>query len=422
MTQTQQQNVPKLKFPEFEETWITKTLGDYFTFKNGVNAEKSAYGRGRKFINVLDIISDVPITSDRIRGSVDISVNEFLKNEVQYGDILFQRSSETREEVGQSNVYLDKETTATFGGFVIRGRPITDIEPEYFHSLLKTARVRKDMTARSGGSTRYNVGQESLSAVQVTVAPTLPEQRKIASFLGAVDTKIAQLSRKKALLEDYKKGCMQQLFSQKIRFKDDDGNDFPDWEEKRLGEIGEVRTSSVDKLSQEGERSVKLLNYMDVYRRDHIRRTDKFQDITAPEGQIVVASLLEGDVLFTPSSETPTDIGHSAVVMENLNSVLFSYHLMRFRPNPGLLEPLFSGYAFKSHKFYVELWKRAQGATRYTLSKSALEESIVHLPHPNEQRKIADFLSALDRKINLVAQELNHARAFKKGLLQQMFV
>ena len=153
MTQPETQNVPTLRFPEFDGDWESKTLGEFFTFKNGVNADKSAYGTGRKFINVLDIISEAPITSDNIIGSVEISDREFEKNEVRYGDILFQRSSETREEVGQSNVYVDHENTATFGGFVIRGRPGTTIEPEYFHNLLKTWRVRKDMTARSGGST-----------------------------------------------------------------------------------------------------------------------------------------------------------------------------------------------------------------------------------------------------------------------------
>jgi len=237
MTQTQQHNVPALRFPEFSGEWVNKKLGKFFTFKNGVNADKSKYGSGYKFINVLDIIADKPITSDSIIGSVTISEKEFEKNKVVFGDILFQRSSETREEVGQSNVYLDEIQSATFGGFVIRGHPTTEIIPGYFDALLKTSAVRKDITSRSGGSTRYNVGQASLSAVKVTVSVTLPEQQKIASFLSSADGKIEQLGKKKTLLEQYKKGMMQKLFSQELRFKDTQGNNFPDWEEKRLGGV-----------------------------------------------------------------------------------------------------------------------------------------------------------------------------------------
>ena len=132
----QKSNIPALRFPEFKGEWILENLGSHFTFKNGVNADSEAYGRGHKFINVLDIISDIPLIQDRIIGSVDISDETFKKNEVTYGDILFQRSSETREEVGQSNIYVDTKNNATFGGFVIRGRPITEQIPEYFQQRI----------------------------------------------------------------------------------------------------------------------------------------------------------------------------------------------------------------------------------------------------------------------------------------------
>lgn len=236
MSESMQPLVPSMRFPEFSEPWEKQLLGYYFTFKNGVNADKSMYGRGRKFINVLDIISDKPIFYDRIIGEVEITDKEFSKHEVKFGDILFQRSSETREEVGQSNVYLD-EIPATFGGFVIRGRPIRVIDSRYFDALLKTSAVRRDMTSRSGGSTRYNIGQESLEAVAIIVAPTLPEQQKIAEFLGAVDARRALLERRRDALRAYKKGMMQRLFSRELRFANVDGSPFPDWHEKRLGEV-----------------------------------------------------------------------------------------------------------------------------------------------------------------------------------------
>ena len=101
--------VPELRFSEFEEPLTLEHLGKIFDFKNGINADKSQYGSGKKFINVLDIINNAPIFYDSIIGSVNVGEKEFQKNNVKYGDILFQRSSEIREEAGQSNVYLDKD-------------------------------------------------------------------------------------------------------------------------------------------------------------------------------------------------------------------------------------------------------------------------------------------------------------------------
>lgn len=408
MTQPETQNVPTLRFPEFDGDWESKTLGEFFTFKNGVNADKSAYGTGRKFINVLDIISEAPITSDNIIGSVEISDREFEKNEVRYGDILFQRSSETREEVGQSNVYVDHENTATFGGFVIRGRPRTTIEPEYFHNLLKTWRVRKDMTARSGGSTRYNVGQESLSVVPITLAPSRPEQRKIARFLRAADERTAQLTRKKALLEDYKKGCMHQLFSESIRFKDDQGNDFPDWEEKRLGDFVTAFSggtpSSSNRAYYDGD--IPFIGSGDISARQ-VEQHISDVALSSSSAKLVNA----GDLLYALYGATSGEVAISRISGAINQAVL----CIRSGENT---EFLLQWLRHSKGKITATYLQGGQG----NLSGKIVKALRIPLPHPDEQQKIGDFLSAIDTKIDLVAQELEHAKAFKKGLLQQMFV
>ena len=108
---------PKLRFEGFSGFWSVKKLGEYLSFKNGINADRDSYGNGYKFINVLDIINNDFITNELITGSVDVSENVFQKNKVSYGDILFQRSSENREEAGQSSVYLDPDVTSSFERF-----------------------------------------------------------------------------------------------------------------------------------------------------------------------------------------------------------------------------------------------------------------------------------------------------------------
>jgi type I restriction enzyme S subunit len=216
---------------------------------------------------------------------------------------------------------------------------------------------------------------------------------------------------------------MQNIFTRKIRFKDDSGKDFPEWVTSKLEDIGDVKTSSVDKLLKKGEASVKLLNYMDVYRRDHIYISDKFQCVTATERERSSFNLRRGDILFTPSSETPTDIGHSAVVMEDLNDVLYSYHLIRFRPHSEIFVGGFGGYVFKSYNFYKELWRRAQGATRFTLSLESLKEAVVSYPESaEEQQKITDLLTTVDKAITSKLEEISQIEEWKKGLVQKMYI
>jgi type I restriction enzyme S subunit len=160
---------------------------------------------------VLDILQNEFITYDKIIGSVDVNDETIRKFSVNYGDILFQRSSETQEEVGTANVYLDEKQTATFGGFVIRGKKIGEYEPIFLNKLLKSKSVRNNISSKSGGSTRFNIGQEILSSVKVLL-PSIKEQRKIASCLSSLDALIAGQVEKIEQLKLHKKGLMQGLF------------------------------------------------------------------------------------------------------------------------------------------------------------------------------------------------------------------
>ncbi len=258
---------------------------------------------------------------------------------------------------------------------------------------------------------------------QVEFFPTLLEQQKIADFLTSVDEKINLLKKKKELLEQYKKGVMQKIFSQELRFKDEEGKDFPEWEEKELGKIGTFQTSSVDKLSRVDEDNVYLINYMNVYRHEEInnKTIQQFQIVTAKKAQIESCNLKRGDILFTPSSETPDDIGHSVVIYEDLNNAVFSYHLMRFRPSISL-DIGYSHYFCNIPHVLKQLSKLATGSTRFTISVKSFSSVKVYIPQVKEQQKIADFLTALDDKIALVEQQINKTELWKKGLLQQMFV
>ncbi|MFR7625598.1 MAG: restriction endonuclease subunit S, partial [Ruminococcus sp.] len=159
-------------------------------FQNGINADSDKYGKGVKFISVSDILNNQYITYDCIKGMIDIDEKTMEKFLVEYGDMLFQRSSETFEDIGRANVYLDKEHPATFGGFVIRGKKISEYNPLFFRYLLCTPNARKQTVRMGAGAQHYNIGQDGLGKISLYF-PAIQEQQKIAAFLSAIDDRIA---------------------------------------------------------------------------------------------------------------------------------------------------------------------------------------------------------------------------------------
>lgn len=386
-------NIPELRFPGFEGEWDNMLLGDILTFKNGINAAKEDYGFGHKFINVLDIINNDFITNEKIIGSVNISDADFQKNIVEYGDILFQRSSETREEVGQANVYLDKNKPATFGGFVIRGKKKAEYNPLFLNYLLKTQKARNEITTKSGGSTRYNIGQETLSAVGVFMS-NLNEQQKIASFLSSIDQRIQLLTHKKEQLEQYKKGVMQQIFSRQLRFKDDQGKEYPEWEEKRLSTICEKRSSNISAINLTENKGI----YKIYGATGHIQNVDFYLE-KEPYISIVKDGAGVGRVL----------------ICENNSSVLGTLDIIK--PKEGFdIFFLFTVLSLISFNKYIT------GSTIPHIYFKDYSKEFINVPTLREQQKIASFLSSIDDKITRVNTKIEQTRKWKQGLLQKMFV
>ena len=192
-------NVPPLRFPEFKGEWDDVQLGNLLTFKNGLNCDAEKYGKGIKNISVSDVLQFSPITYSSVRGSVDATEQQKEEFKVSFGDVLFQRSSETPEDIGRSNVYLDQQP-CVFGGFVIRGKPIKGFNPLFFKYLMATKSARHEVIKRGAGAQHYNIGQEQLALVKVRM-PEDEEQCKISSFLNVIDRRI-DVQRK--TIEDWK--------------------------------------------------------------------------------------------------------------------------------------------------------------------------------------------------------------------------
>ena len=210
-------NVPHLRFPEFSGEWEEHTLSEYLEFKNGLNPDAKRIGSGLPFISVMDILSEGVINYDNIRGKVNATEKEIECFGVKDGDLLFQRSSETLEDVGRANVYMDNRT-AIYGGFVIRGRKIGNYDPLFFKYLLATPLARKRTCRMGAGAQHFNIGQEGLSKISLYF-PSIEEQRKIAEFLSLIDERIATQNKIIEKLQSLIKGLVDELMTVLLKGK-----------------------------------------------------------------------------------------------------------------------------------------------------------------------------------------------------------
>lgn len=194
------------------------------------------------------------------------------------------------------------------------------------------------------------------------------------------------------------------------------------WEKAKLKDLGWLRSAGVNKLSEPNQKEVRLLNYMDIYRNQKVSNDIDFQVVTAKDTEIKNANLEVGDILFTPSSEKPTDIGHAGIIIEELENTVYSYHLVRFRPNdPSKFNPHFLAYALNSFNSEKHFISRATGTTRYTLSKSDFQSLEFEYPeNPAEQTAIATLLSKVDEAIAATQNSIKAAEKLKKALMQNL--
>lgn len=383
---------PKLRFPAFSGNWDSKLIKEILSIGSGRDYKHlkkgniPVFGTGGLMTYVNDYLYEGETVCIGRKGTIDKPM--YFNGKIWTVDTLF---------------YTNKFKNSS---------------PKFVYNLFQRINW-KEYNEASGVP---SLSKSTIEKIEINI-PSLAEQTRIADFLSSVDEKLNLLKEKKSLLEDYKKGIMQKIFNQEIRFKDDNGEDFGEWKVKTLGDIGTFQTSSIDKLSKDEEEEVFLVNYMNVYKHENINNETKknLQIVTAKESQILSCNLKKGDILFTPSSETPDDIGHSVVIFEDLEKCVYSYHLMRFRPNISI-DILYSHYFCNNVKVLSQISRLATGSTRFTISVKSFSSILIDLPCFKEQTKIANFLSAIDEKIELVTNQIQDTQEYKKGLLQQMFV
>ena len=401
--------VPKLRFKEFCGEWDEKRLGDVYEFKNGLNKEKEFFGKGIPIVNYMDVNKNTHLYKNTIKGRVQLTKKEIENYSAKKGDLFFTRTSETIDEIGYTAVLLDDIEDAVFSGFILRARPKNElIDFKFSGYCFMTREVRKEIIKKSSMTTRALTSGTSLKQVAFYL-PLLPEQTKIADFLSTVDDKIQNQQDKITHLENIKKGFMQKIFSRKIRFKDDGGDEFPEWEEKKLGDIVEVKSGKSPNglLDSKGE--------IPFFKVEQLNNSIKYQEKTPYYIKKQDENMIKSGSIIFPK--------RGAAIL--LNKI-------RILKQDSFMDTNLMTLTIKNNNYYNEfiyykilvddLSKIADTTSIPQINNKHIEPYKIKVPSLPEQTKIADFLSLFDEKIYIEKQTLEHLKDLKKGLLQQMFV
>lgn len=170
-------------------SWEQRKLGELLLFQNGFNGSSESFGSGIPLISVMDVLDDEFITHETVRGKARLNCEEASRYCVEYGDVLFQRSSENQEDAGTSNVYLDQHVSSAFGGFVIRGKKVGEYNPIFIKFLLGSSFIREQITHRAQGAQHINVSQDTLADV-VLLMPSMCEQEAVGMVFLHLDNLI----------------------------------------------------------------------------------------------------------------------------------------------------------------------------------------------------------------------------------------
>ena len=287
---------------------------------------------------------------------------------------------------------------------------------DFMYNKLTSSKIVCRISSLLIGTDPPNLTGNVLNQINILLPP-LPEQEKIAGILGTWDEAIEKLSSLIEQKKNLKKGLMQKLLTGKTRLK---GFTQP-WKEVKLGEIGTTYTGLSGKNKDDFGKGSYFIPYMNIYQNNKIDSNQlELVDVLENESQ---NSVQYGDIFFTTSSETPEEVGFASVLLFHpkekiyLNSFCFGYRLNNF----NTLLPNFAVYLFRSSQIRKTMFKLAQGATRFNLSKNTLIKEKVYLPSDtNEQQAIADVLSTADEEINLLNKKLEALKEQKKGLMQQL--
>lgn len=394
--------VPKLRFKEFCGEWDEKTIGDIAEiYKGNVLSKSDLRDEGHPCILYGELYTKYGEIIEKVYSKTNRADKNLFIGKIN--DVLIPSSGETAIDISTAsclkcdNVYIGGDLN------VIRCNNVNGS----FLSYTLNHKQRNSIAKFAQGVSVVHLYGDSLRKLKINI-PSLPEQTKIAHFLCTVDDKIQNQQDKINHLENIKKGFMQKIFSRKIRFKDDGGEEFSEWEEKRIGEIYIDRNEKPNKKME--LLSVTINNGV-------IKRSDIEGKDNSSEDKSNYKVVYKGDMVYNSMR-----MWQGASGISSYDGIVSpAYTVMK---NKVDINNVFFAYLFKQPELIFKFRRFSQGLTSDTwnLKYPQIKEIKIKIPCLKEQQKIADFLSLFDEKISTEKETLEHLKELKKGLLQQMFV
>ena len=403
---------PKLRFKEFEGDWSTNKIEEISIVTSG----------GTPSRNVSDYSNgDIPwVTTSLVDFNVINEAGEFI---TQVGldnssAKLFPKDTILMAMYGQgitrgkvAILGIDATTNQACAAIKLKN----GFETKFiFQNLMNRYEEIRDLSNEGG---QKNLSAGIIKEILISF-PEKEEQTKIASFLSAVDEKISQLTQKHALLSQYKQGMMQKLFSQQISFKADDGSEFGEWEETTIGKITSTISTGATPSTLKEEYWNGNIKWMSSGELNHRHVHDVEKTITELGFKSSSTKILPKHCVLIGLAGQGKTRGTVAINYIELST---NQSIAAIHPNPKVFDYRF--IFFNLDMRYQELRALSTGdGGRGGLNLQIIKGVEIHLPCLEEQTKIANFLSSIDQKIEVVAQQIEQAKQWKKGLLQQMFV
>ena len=409
----QQGKTPRIRFPEYKDAWEHKKLSDLL-YEAKKRNEDLKFGKDE----VLSVSGELGIVNQIEhlgRSYAGESVHNY--GVVETGDIVYTKSPLKVNPFGIIKLNKGKAgiVSTLYAVYTVNSNTAYGPFIDYYFSLDANTKRYLRPLVKKGAKNDMKINNAYVLHDRIFV-PTINEQTRIASFFTVLDNKIAQLKQKKALLEQYKKGLMQKIFSQELRFKDDtsttlsagNGNEFPKWEKKKLGKVAEINPKS--------EKLPNTFIYIDLESvvQGRLTKEDRINKSEAPSR--AQRLLKKNDILF------------QMVRPYQKNNYFFDRDEKDFVASTGYAQIRTSGNSEFLFQFLHEgtfvrkVIEKCTGTGYPAINSTDLSNIVISIPSEKEQNKIANFLSAIDEKINRTENQIQKTQEWKKGLLQNMFV
>jgi type I restriction enzyme S subunit len=382
-------NIPRLRFPVYLEEFKKIKLGDISDFISKGTTPKKFINEGVNYIKIESLLG-LNIQKDKCTFiSEKTHLNELKRSILEENDILFAIAGATIGKIGivTKNI-LPANTNQALS--IIRLKDKSCIP--YVLQVLESKTMKKYIVQSISVGAQPNLNLKQIIDFEF-YSPSISEQQKIADFLTVVDKRIELLKKKKTLLETYKKGVMKKIFNQEIRFKDDSGRDFPDWEEKRLTEVS---------------KSISVKNHQIP------------SNNILSEGNIPVIDQGK-DMVKGFSNQSEKTFRTDGVVVFGDHTTILKYIDFDFIVGGDGVKLISSNTIEMKYLYYNMIYNNVS-SEGYKRHFSILKNIMIQIPNQEEQVKISEFLSSIDDQIELLVSQIDKSKTWKKGLLQKMFV